>query len=189
MTLAEVLAQLARAIAANQDPGYAGTHAFHAGDAVTAAELDAREQQLGISYPPSYRAAVLAHGLFTLGAVDAMHDHLVFRLWPVGEHRTALAHYAEQLDCDATAGAVADAIGVDEAAVAALAQAVLIGVEGHEDYIGFDLRTRNAKTRECCFGLVLFDDTEIEAFANEAAAPCRGLGFDTWLAEHIERRA
>jgi len=37
--------------------------------------------------------------------------------------------------------------------------------------------------------MVLFDDTEIEAFANEDTPPCSGAGFDAWLAKHIERRA
>ena len=188
MTFQDTLDELAASIAAQPDPGYAHTHRFHTGAPVTDGELDARERALGLTYPPSYRDAVRAHGLFTLGSPDAQHDHLAFKCWPLDQHRTALAEYAEQLECEPTAAAVSEQIGVEEDHVAALGQVLLVGLEGHEDYIGFDLRTRNPKTGECSFGLVLFDDTEISALAEEATEPCAARGFDEWLAKHVERR-
>jgi len=93
MTLAEIITKLEKSVAAKNDPSYATTHAFHDGDAVTADELDAHEKTLKTTYPPSYRKAVLEHGLFSLGKPGAQHDHLVFHSWPVEDHRTALAHY------------------------------------------------------------------------------------------------
>jgi hypothetical protein len=188
MTFDQTVAALEASLAA-KDPDYASTRRFHDGTRVAAAVLDERERELEEQYPPSFRDAVIAHGLFSLGKPDPAHDHLVFRCWPPERHRTALIEYAEQLDCEPTAAEVASQIGVDEEHVAALGQVILVGVEGHEDYIGFDLRTRNPKTGECHFGMVLFDDTEIEAFANADTNTCDSRGFDEWLARHIERRA
>jgi len=173
-----IIAKLAAAVAANPDPTYASTHGFLDGALVTGKQLDATRKP----YPPSFRDAVIAHGLFSLGDTDAAHSQLVFRCWP-------LAEYADQLGCEPTADAVSEEIGVDAELVGALEQLILIGVEGHEDYVGFDLRTRNTKTGECRFGLVLFDDTEIDALANEATRPCAERGFDAWLAKHVARRA
>jgi hypothetical protein len=180
-----ILAKLAAAVAAHPDPTYASTHRFIDGASVTAKQLDATRKP----YPPSFRDALIAHGLFSLGDTDAAHSQLVYRCWPLAQHRSALAEYADQLGCEATADAVSEEIGVDAELVGALDQMILIGVEGHEDYVGFDLRTRNAKTGECRFGLVLFDDTEIDALANEATRPCAVRGFDAWLAKHVARRA
>ncbi len=83
---------------------------------------------------------------------------------------------------------VSEEIGVDEELVAALEQVILIGCEGHEDFVGFDLRTRNKKSNECSFTLVLWDDTEIDALANTKTPACPARGFDVWLAKYIERR-
>jgi hypothetical protein len=188
MTFDETIAALEAELAANPDAGYAATRRFHAGERVTAAALDTRERDLDAPYPPSFRDAILAHGLFSLGKPGTS-EQLVYRCWPLAQHRSALAEYADQLDCDPTAAEVASQIGLEEDVVAPLAEIILVGLEGHEDYIGFDLRTRNPKTRECRFGLVLFADTEIEALANEESEPCEGRGFDVWLARHIARRA
>jgi hypothetical protein len=189
MKTAQILAALETAITAKGDATYAKTHAFHAGKAVPESSIEEREKKLHIAFPPSYREFLREHGLFTLGERDKRHDHLIFQCWPLAQHRTALAEYAKQLECKATAAAVAEEIGVDEEIVEVLGKIVLVGVEGHEDFVGFDLRSRNEETGECYFGPVLFDDTEIEALADEEPEACEGRGFDAWLAEHIQNRA
>jgi hypothetical protein len=189
MKIEQTIETLEAAIGAKMDETYAKTHRFHSGNPVAQSAIAARERELDIAFPPSLRAALQKYGCFTLGELDAAYDHLVFKCLPVAEHRSALAEYAEQLECDATAAAVAEEIGLEPDVVAALDQVILVGLEGHEDYVGFDLRTRNPDTGECEFGLVLFDDTEIEALAAKEPSRCEGRGFDTWLARHVERRA
>jgi hypothetical protein len=152
-----------------------------------AAAITTAEQRLDEIYPPSLKRAFAEHGLFTIG--DPELPQLMFKMWPLDEHVTALAHYAEDLECDATAEAVGEAIGMEPSEVAVLADQILIGCEGHEDYIGFDLRTRHPTTHECEIGLVLRDDTEITALSEEETTPCEGAGFDRWLAKYLARRA
>lgn len=156
--------------------------------AVGAAALDKRERAAGWTYPPSFRRALEEHGLFTLGKVTGATDHLCFAVWPLADHKPALAVLAEQLGCKATGAAVAEELGIEEADAAALEQLIVVGCEGHEDHCAFDLRTRDPKTGECSFRLVLFDDLEI-ADAAKPAKRCKGNGFDTWIARHIAWRA
>jgi hypothetical protein len=155
---------------------------------VDSAALDKRANAGGWSYPPSFRRALAEYGLFTLGKVTAATDHLCFVVWPPKEHKPALEVLAEQLGCDAVPATVAEELGIDEADVAALAKLIVVGCEGHEDFCAFDVRTRNDKTGECSFRLVLFDDLEI-ADAAKPGKTCTGDGFDTWLARHVVRRA
>jgi hypothetical protein len=152
-----------------------------------AAAITKAEQRLDEIYPPSLKRAFAEHGLFTIG--DPALPQLMFKMWPLDEHVTALAHYADELEVDATAEAVAEAIGMEPLEVAVLAEQVLIGCEGYEDYIGFDLRTRHPQTHECEIGLVLRDDAEITALSEEETAPCEGSGFERWLAKYQEKRA
>ena len=186
-TAADTLAHL-EAELLKKDADYVKIRRFCPGEAVTEDAIAKREKALKIALPPSYREFLLRHGRFTIGESNPKWDHLIYQTWPLKQHRTALAEYAAQLECDPTAEVVADEIGMDPEVVAALGQIVYVGVQGHEDFIGFDLRTRNEKTGECVFKMVLFDDTEIEAVAEEDTEPCEGRGFDQWLAEHIENR-
>lgn len=173
---------------AEKGASYAALHALRPGEAVTEADLAAAEQRLGVRYPPSYREFMLKFGLFSLGDPGAEHDHLVFRAWPLAEHRTALTRVAEEeLECSPTAKAVAEELGLEEDVVAVLGETILVGCEGHEDFVGFDLRTRG-DGGECAFGLCSMDDSEIEALAEKKASPCDARGFDQWLAKHINRR-
>ncbi len=157
------------------------------GSKLNAAAITASEQRLGEAYPPSLKRAYAEHGLFTIG--EPALPQLLFRMWPLDEHITALAHYAEDLECDATADGVAEAIGMDSDEVAVLGRMILVGCQGHEDYVGFDLRTRNPDTQECEIGLVLRDDTEITALSKKKVEPCPGDGFDRWLGRYLERLA
>jgi len=187
-----ILKKLEEQIAAKEktDPEYGKTHRFcPATTLVTEAEIAAREEELDVPFPPSYRDALKKYGTFTLGELGKQADQMVLQIWPLEQHRTALEEYAEQLDCEPTAEAVADEIGVDEEFVAALRKVILVGVQGHEDFIGFDLRTRNRKSGECSFRLTLFDDTEIEALADEDDGPCEDRGFDEWIERQIKRRS
>lgn len=186
-TLDATLAKL-EADLATKDDDYARTRRFHSGEPVTEAEIAAREAELDVRFPPSYREALLRHGRFSFGKRDKTADHLTFKIWDLPAHRTALAEYADQLDCEVTAEAVADEIGMEADVVEALGKVILVGYQGHEDYLGFDLRTLNPKTGECSFGFVLFDDTEIEAFSEKDTSPCEGRGFDAWVAKYIARR-
>jgi hypothetical protein len=155
---------------------------------VDGAVLDARERAGRWKYPPSFRRALAEHGLFTLGKVTPQSDHLCFVVWPPKEHVSALALLAEQLGCDADGASVAAELGIPETDAAALEHLVVIGAEGHEDFCAFDTRTRNPKTGECSFRLVLFDDLEI-ADAAKPTKPPKGDGFDAWIAKHVQRRA
>jgi hypothetical protein len=125
--------------------------------------------------------------LFTIG--DPALPQLLFKMWPLEDHVTALAHYAEDLECDPTPEAVAEAIGMEPDEVAALGAVILIGCKGYEDYTGFDTRTRNPETKECEIGLCLRDDTEIAALAEEETPPCEGSGFERWLKRYRERNS
>ena len=186
-TVTDTLNELERQIQQHSETDYGETHRFCPG--ANAGELEAAEKRLGVSLPPSFREFLQQHGFFTLGEPDPEHDHLVFATWPSGDWRTALSEIAEQLGCQPVPADVADELGLEAESVAVLEQQIVIGAEGHEDFMAFDLRTRNPATGECSFGLVLFDDCEIEALAEEdpQAEPARG--FDSWLARHIDRRA
>ncbi|HEX7665502.1 MAG TPA: SMI1/KNR4 family protein [Polyangiaceae bacterium] len=186
-SIAAVLADLEREVA-SRDADYAKTHRFTPGEKITAEALDASEAKLGVKYPPSFRDFVLEHGLFSLGARDGG-SSWIFVTWPLAEHRTALARLAEEeLECEADVDEVAEQLGCEPEAIAVMKDIVLVGCEGHEDFIGFDLRTRNEETGECSFTLCLQDDVESSALAEEESTPCEGRGFDRWLASHIERR-
>lgn len=152
-----------------------------------AAAITKAEQRLDEIYPPSLKRAFAEHGLFTIG--DPALPQLLFKMWPLEEHVTALAHYAEDLECDPTPEAVGEAIGMEPREVAVLADQILIGCQGYEDYIGFDLRTRHPTTHECEIGLVLRDDAEITALSEEETSPCEGSGFERWLAKYLARLA
>jgi hypothetical protein len=152
-----------------------------------AAAIAEAEKRLGEVYPPSLKRAYAEHGLFSIG--DPEVRQTMFEMWPLDDHVTALAHYAEDLECDPTAEAVAEAIGMEAEEVAVLGEVILVGAEGSEDYVGFDRRTRNSATQECELTLCLRDDTEISALAEKEVAPCEGAGFDRWLARYLERRS
>ena len=188
MSIAEIRKKLDETIAAKNDPSYARTHSFNSGEAVGESEIAAREREIGVRFPPSYREALVRYGCFTLGTLGGELDHLVCQIWPLEQHRTALAEYASQLECDETAAAVAEEIGLEERVVAALGKVVLFGVDGQEDYLGFDVRTQHSESGECQCRLVLFDDTEIEALAEATVEVYFGRGFDDWLERHIQRR-
>lgn len=153
----------------------------------TPAAIKKAEQRLDEIYPPSLKRALAEHGLFTIG--DPEFPQLMFKMWPPEEHVTALAHYAEDLECEPTAEGVAEAIGMEPTEVAVLEDQILIGCVGYEDYVGFDLRTRHHATHECEIGLVLRDDAEITALSEEEVAPCPGEGFNRWLEKELARRA
>jgi hypothetical protein len=192
MTMEDTLKALEEDIKTNgtKEEHYATVRRFCASTPIDESAISKREKELDVRFPPSYRDALKKYGEFTLGERDKKLDHLVFRIWPLSEHRSALAHYAEDLECDPTAEAVAEEIGMEEDTVAVLAKVILIGSDGHEDYVGFDLRTQNPQTMECDFGLCLRDDCEIEALSEEEAAPLSATarGFDEWLPKHIKRR-
>jgi hypothetical protein len=187
MSTTDLLTKLAADIASRAEPDFAAKHRFLPGAAVPEEALAAREAELELRFPPSYRDFVREHGRFTLGD-PVTHGQLAFKLLPLEEHRSALVTYAEQLDCEPTAAAVASEIGMDEEVVGVLAEIILVGLGGHEDYVGFDLRTRNEETGECAFGSMLFEDGEIEACSQKETPPCEGRGFDAWLAKHLARR-
>lgn len=164
-------------------------HEFAPGPSISDAELASAETSLGEPLPPSFRELVAAYGAFSIGTPGAGFDQTVFRVWPPTEYRSALAIYADQLECEATAAAISGEIGVDEDAVGALARVIVVGCHGHEDYCGFDLRTRNATTGECRFGITLFEDNEICALAERAAVPFAARGFDAYLERNLSDRS
>jgi hypothetical protein len=187
MTTKETLAELEATLAERNDPDFTNAQRFIRGEPVTEAAIAARERELEISFPPSYRAFLLENGRFTLGD-EKKHGHHAYVTLDLDEHRTALEDYAEQLECKPTAKAVAEEIGMEPEVVKVLSKIVLVGRNGHEDFIGFDLRSLNRKTKECSFTMVLFDDTEIEALSEEEPDVCESRGFDDWLPELIEMR-
>lgn len=158
---------------------------LRAAEPLAEAQLAAAEQRLGQAYPPSFRTLLLEHGPFALHRAGSP-ESTVFRVWPLEEHQTALARAAGELECDATAEAVAGELGLPEETIAVLDQIVLIGCEHDEDFVGFDLRTR-AGSGEATFVLQLMDDTEIEYLAEHPGADAPG--FDAWLERHVRRNA
>jgi hypothetical protein len=184
----DTLKALEAEIQAKNDEEWAKVRRFVAGKPIDESAIAKREKELDVRFPPSYRDALKKYGAFTLGDSSPAHDHLVFKIWPLEDHQTALAHYAEELECDPTAEEVAGQIGMDEDVVAALGKVILIGCEGHEDFIGFDLRTQNKSTGECKFRLTLRDDCEIEALSADKSPFKEGRSFDEWLTKHIHRR-
>lgn len=165
---------------------WAETRRFEKKRAVSADKLAAQEKALGIAYPPSFKHFVMKQGLFSLGNPR---KGPAYQTWALKEHEKALSKLAGELDCEPNAAEVAGKLGLKPEVVAVLDQIVLVGCEGDEDFVGFDLRTRNAKTGECSFGFVLWDDSEIEALAEENVEPCQGCGFDEWLEEHIRSKS
>lgn len=152
------------------------------------AEIAAAEERLGHKYPPGFRALLQKHGAFKLRRPGS--DDAVFEVWPLDEHRTALARAADELECEPTASEVSEQLGLSEESVAVLEKIILVGAEGHEDFVGFDLRTANPATHEATFVLQLMDDTEIEYLAeNPGSAPDRAPGFEAWLEDHARRWA
>src|SRR5262245_23453389 len=67
-----------------------------------------------LDLPAEFRRALEEHGLFTLGKVTGATDHLCFAVWPLADHKPALAVLAEQLGCKATGAAVAEELGIEE---------------------------------------------------------------------------
>jgi len=153
----------------------------------TEAQLAASEARLGQVYPPSFRALLLEHGRFGLHRADD-HENMVFEVWPLEEHQTALSRAAGELECEATAESVGEELGLDPEMVAVLEQIVLVGCEHDEDFVGFDLRTRHPDTQEAPFVLQLMDDTEIE-YLSEHPEPLElgTTGFDGYLKAHVRR--
>ena len=172
-----------------QDEEYIETHAFKSTQPVTTNDVEEAAKRLGQAIPPSLGEAMIAHGAFTLGDACPATDSMSYKSWPPSEWRLALDYYADVfLGCDPDPEEVADEAGMEADDVAVLSQIVLIGLEGDEDYIGFDLRTR-AADEECTFHVMLFEDSEIEEIAGEKPERQKGPGYDKWLAKHIEDRS
>lgn len=153
------------------------------GPVPTAASLDALEARLGVTLPPSYRAAVTTYGTFSLGSSDRH----AFKLWSLDDVKTVVAAYAEELGCEADSATVAEERGVDAQVMKAFDGCIVVGSVGHEDFVGFDVRTR-AANGECSFSLVVPDDSGFEYFANNPAEASEAPGFDVWVATHVERK-
>lgn len=153
-------------------------------DPVSADALAAVEARLGFALPPSLKEFVEAHGLFRLGEEESSFFYV--DVWPTDEWNTAVAYYADQLECDPTVDEVADAIGMEPGEVEGLAHAVIIGSGEDEDLLAFDLRTRN-DVGECEFYRMRLDDTEIEYVTNLKSKPVEGRGLDAWLLKVAKR--
>lgn len=150
---------------------------------VLAGELAGVEKRLGFALPPSLKDLVQEHGLFRLGEEDSSFFYV--DVWPTDEWNTALAYYADLLECEASVDSVADAIGMDASEVEGLAHTVIIGSGEDEDYLAFDLRTQNDDD-ECTFLRMRLDDTEIEYVTKLDTEPVEGRGLDAWLLEVAE---
>jgi hypothetical protein len=149
-------------------------------------QISETEARLGHAYPPSFRALLLEHGTFAL--IGPSSEAATFEAWPLAEHKTALERAAEELECDATAAEVGEQLGLPAKTLAALAQIILVGSEGHTDFVGFDLRTRDDQTGEASFVLQLMDDLEIEHLAAHPGND-NARGFEAWLEKHASRRS
>lgn len=75
---------------------------------------------------------------------------------------------------------------MNEDAVAALTQIIVIGSEGNTDFVGFDLRTVESESGEASFVLHLMDDSEIEYLAENAGSG-EPTGFDVFVEGHARR--
>jgi hypothetical protein len=130
---------------------------------VTAQDIEATEQRLGVSLPPSYKRFVVEFGTFGIGT-DPTCDHLCFRLLGLSELQTV--HQILEEDYEATTSAdIADNMGVEEEYIAATRQGLVFAMEGHEDYWVFDQRSRDEGTGECKVVGLLLEDRELEYFA------------------------
>lgn len=148
----------------------------------TAAQIDALAARIGVALPPSYVAALRTHGTFSLGA----NERYAFKLLPLDDVKTAVAAYAEELGCEPDSTTVANERGVEPDVMKAFDGFIVVGTVGHEDFVGFDVRTR-AANGECAFSLVVPDDSAFEYFANNPDEPSESLGFDAWVSKHVER--
>ena len=143
---------------------------------VTEAQLNEAEGRVG-PLPKSYRAFVLEHGRFEIGADPA------FQLVEPEDIRTMLDELMSMHDAEDAAG-VADSIGIEQDVIEAMAHGVIIAMEGHEDYWVFDTRTRDDQG-ECRVIGCLTDDLELEYFAKKSSS--KGRAFEAFLSQEIQR--
>lgn len=168
--------------ASNEDER--GERRFVKREPVSADALAEVEARLGLALPPSLKDFVQTYGLFRLGEEDSHFFYV--DVWPTDEWSTAVAYYADQLECEPSVDGVADAIGMEPDEVQGLAHTVVIGCGEDEDYLAFDLRTRN-DLGECAFLRMRFDDTEIEYVTNLGTGTVEGRGLDAWLLKVAKR--
>lgn len=152
----------------------------------TDAQLEEAELRLGTRYPPSFRELVRVHGLFTLHPPHEP-SATTFRVWPLAEHRTALARAADEIGCAETVEAVAGALWLPEEVAAVLEQVVVVGCEHDEDFVGFDLRTRDPRTLEAVFVLQSMHEKKLEHLASHPGRGSAARGFGIWIEEFPAR--
>ncbi|MBW1298474.1 SMI1/KNR4 family protein [Aquimarina litoralis] len=168
-----------------KDKSYYHKYELHFSDSPIKFEaIQQLQQRLDIGLPPSYVDFITNHGLFGIGN-NTLLPQMYFRLWDLAEIINAKELLFEQYDVESVKD-LADDMDLDESTLKSLDNFIAFAQLGEEDYFGFDARSRSTQTNEMEVSELLFEDDEIQSYAEYKPEIIEVNGFDLFISGMID---